>query len=101
MDLDKKTMAEIRSYAHPPKLVHDVMRASLLLLGDHEGKTRVIAITLLQSSRREPLINNRGLLKDPHQFDVFARLISNSFCENSKLRSIHYEMLARLCNFCI
>ena len=71
MDLDKKTIAEIRSYAHPPKLVHDVMRASLLLLGDHEGKTRVIAIILLQSSRREPLVNDRGLLKVPHQFDFF------------------------------
>ena len=41
MKLDKKTIAEIRSYANPPKLVHDVMKASLLLLGDHEGKTKV------------------------------------------------------------
>ena len=40
-------------------------------------------------------------LKVPHQFDFFARLISNSVCENSKLPSIHYDMLARLCNFCI
>ncbi|KAK2168167.1 hypothetical protein NP493_1243g00005 [Ridgeia piscesae] len=40
MELDRKTMAEIRSYSRPPKLVHYVMRASLLLLGDHEGKTK-------------------------------------------------------------
>ena len=44
MELDRKTMAEIRSYSRSPKLVHYVMRASLLLLGDHEGKTKVTKI---------------------------------------------------------
>ena len=38
-------------------------------------------------------------LKVPHQFDFFARLISNAFCENSNLPSIHYDTLARLWNF--
>ena len=33
-------------------------------------------------------------LKMSHRFDFFARLISNSFCENSNLPNIHYDMLA-------
>ena len=52
MKLDKTTIAEIRSYANPPKLVHDVMRASLLLLGDHEGKTKVIKYALIFDGTR-------------------------------------------------
>ena len=43
LDMDAATMSEIRRYANPPKLVHEVMIATLLLLGDHEGKTRVSA----------------------------------------------------------
>ena len=41
LNLDAALIAEIRRYSKPPKLVHEVMVASLLLLGDHEGKTRV------------------------------------------------------------
>ena len=32
---------------------------------------------------------------------LFARLISNSFYENSNLPNIHYDMLACLCNLCV
>ena len=41
LNMDTAIMAEIRRYASPPQVVHEVMIASLLLLGDHEGKTRV------------------------------------------------------------
>ena len=39
--MDAKTMLEIRRYASPPPLVHEVMVAALLLLGDNEELTRV------------------------------------------------------------
>ena len=39
--MDAKTMMEIRRYASPPPLVHEVMVAALLLLGDHEELTAV------------------------------------------------------------
>ena len=39
--MDANTMLEIRRYASPPPLVHEVMVAALLLLGDHEELTRV------------------------------------------------------------
>ena len=41
LDMDSATMAEIRNYRDPPPLVHEVMVASLLLLGENEGRTRV------------------------------------------------------------
>ena len=41
LKMDAKTMLEIRRYASPPPLVHEVMVAALLLLGDHEELTRV------------------------------------------------------------
>ena len=37
--------------------------------------------------------------KAPPKIFFLACLIS--FCENSNLSSIHYNMLARLCNFCM
>ena len=43
LNMDAATIAEIRRYASPPKLVHEVMIVSLLILGDDEGKTRVRA----------------------------------------------------------
>ena len=52
MKLDMKTIVEIRSYTNPSKLVHDVMRASLLLLGDHEGKTKVTEYALIIDGTR-------------------------------------------------
>ena len=45
--MDKKTMCEIRSYAKPSPLVHRVMQAALLLLGEDEGTTEVRHATLL------------------------------------------------------
>jgi hypothetical protein len=39
--MDKKTMSEIRSYAKPSPLVHRIMMAALLLLGEDEGTTAV------------------------------------------------------------
>ena len=41
------------------------------------------------------------LLKVLNQFECFASLISNLFCEKPNLPSIHCNMLARLCNFCM
>ncbi len=41
LKMDKQCMAEIRGYASPPDLVHEVMVAALLLLGDSEKLTRV------------------------------------------------------------
>lgn len=39
--LDATALAEVRRYAQPPPLVHDIMIAVLLLLGHDEGQTRV------------------------------------------------------------
>lgn len=39
--MDKKTMSEIRHYSKPSPLVHRVMQAALLLLGEDEGTTSV------------------------------------------------------------
>ncbi len=41
LKMDKQCMAEIRGYARPPNLVHEMMVAALLLLGDSEKPTRV------------------------------------------------------------
>ena len=43
--------------------------------------------------------SNTIYFKDSSSIRFFARLISNSFCKNSNLPSIHSNMLARLCNF--
>ena len=44
---------------------------------------------------------HKVLFKGPSSIKFFARLISNSVYENSNLSSVHYDMLARLCNFCM
>ena len=41
LDMDKKTMTEIRRYHKPPAGVHQVMRASLLIMGEDEESTMV------------------------------------------------------------
>ena len=44
--LDRKTMQELRNYSDPPKLVHRVMKAALLLLGDELKVTTVSLCTV-------------------------------------------------------
>ena len=41
LNLDQSTIAEIRGYNNPPKGVHQVMRATLLVLGYWEEDTSV------------------------------------------------------------
>lgn len=41
MNLDQKTIAEIKSYAKPPEGVHKVMIATFLLLGNSEKELKV------------------------------------------------------------
>ena len=41
LKLDQKTMLELRNYSKPPKMVHQVIKATLLLLGFHETVTAV------------------------------------------------------------
>ena len=41
MDMDRKTMGEMNRYAHPPELVHKVMRAVMLLFKEDEERTEV------------------------------------------------------------
>ncbi len=41
MQLNQKTIAEIKSYSHPPEGVHQVMMASFVLLGDDPAKLKV------------------------------------------------------------
>ncbi|KAL3855331.1 hypothetical protein ACJMK2_014547, partial [Sinanodonta woodiana] len=41
LELNQKTIAEIRSYIHPPEEVFKVMKATLLLLGNNEDGTKV------------------------------------------------------------
>ena len=39
--MDKKTMSEIRRYHNPPPMMHRVIQAALLLLGEDEITTSV------------------------------------------------------------
>lgn len=41
LNMDKRTMSEIRSYKNPPDVVHKVMAAALLMLGNDEKQTEV------------------------------------------------------------
>ena len=41
LELDRKTMTEMRRYHKPSPLVHDVMKGVLLLLGEDEDATEV------------------------------------------------------------
>lgn len=40
LNLDGRTIAELKSYSNPPKAVHDVMIATFLVLGHPEKVTR-------------------------------------------------------------
>ena len=39
--LDRRTMSEMRSYIRPPKVLHEVLQAALLLLGEDEQTAAV------------------------------------------------------------
>ena len=39
--LDRRTMSEMRSYIRPPKVLHEVLQAALLLLGEDEKTAAV------------------------------------------------------------
>lgn len=41
LSMDAGTMTELRRYNNPPEMVHQVMIATLLILGEHEGITKV------------------------------------------------------------
>ena len=41
LNMDRRTMSEMRSYNNPPKILHKVLKASFLLLGEDEGTTSV------------------------------------------------------------
>ena len=41
MEMSTKTLTEMRRYKVAPNSLHDVMKATLLLLGNHEGVTEV------------------------------------------------------------
>ena len=43
MDMDKRTMSEVRRYQTPPVMMHHVMQGALLLLGEDEDTTDVSA----------------------------------------------------------
>ena len=44
--MDRKTMAEVSSYAKPKEIVHKVMKGALLLLGEDEGTTAVSQVAI-------------------------------------------------------
>ena len=45
LKLDQKTMLELRNYSKPPKIVHQVIKATLLLLGYDESLIVVSGMT--------------------------------------------------------
>ena len=45
LQLNQRTIAEIRSYATPPEAVYKVMKASFLVLGDPESVLKVSGVT--------------------------------------------------------
>lgn len=62
MNLDQKTIAEIKSYTSPPDGVHQVMAATFLLLGSPEKQVRVninnlVTFLLLGSTEKQVRVN--------------------------------------------
>ena len=51
LDLDQKTIAELKSYAQPPEAVHLVMAATLLLLGESDQSVKVHIFILINELR--------------------------------------------------
>lgn len=51
--LNQKTMLELRNYSDPPKLVHRVMKAALVLLGDELKVTTVSLCTLFSRGTKQ------------------------------------------------
>lgn len=47
LDMDQKTISELRSYPKPPKPIHGVMAATFLLLGHKEGELKVFLLDFL------------------------------------------------------
>ena len=41
LNLDQKTIAEIKSYSNPPEAVNNVMAATMILLGENEQAVKV------------------------------------------------------------
>ena len=41
LNLDQRTIAEIKSFAKPPAVIYDVMKATLLLLGSPKSDMKV------------------------------------------------------------
>lgn len=46
MNLDQKTIAEIKSYSNPPEIVHRVMTGTFILLGEKEKTLKVGALVV-------------------------------------------------------
>lgn len=44
LDMDKKTMSEIRRYQNPPPVLHKVIQGAFLLLGEDEDTTDVCGL---------------------------------------------------------
>ena len=65
-------------------------------VGGHKVSMPPLSSTSLFTFMPLPL-----LLKVPPQFNVFAHLVSDSFCEKSDLSSSDCDMLTRLCKFFI
>lgn len=42
LEMDQKTISEMRSYPKPPQAVHGVMAATFLLLGNKESELKVV-----------------------------------------------------------
>lgn len=56
LDMDKKTMSEIRRYHNPPPALHKILQGAFLLLGEDEDTTDVSTL---------PLVPLQGLLSMP------------------------------------
>lgn len=41
LEFDDRTMRELAVFSSPPKVVHDIVVAALLLVGEYEGHSRV------------------------------------------------------------
>ena len=50
IQMDQKKILEIKNYTNPPRLVHEVIIATLLLLGEPETHTQVIKLYVHNST---------------------------------------------------
>ena len=79
-----------------------VILTKLLIRGNANlSNANAVPTWLFSKSFYDGVFKSTFVLKVSPQFDFFASIISNKFCEKPNLPSIHCNILAHLCNLCM